>query len=347
MVFSLAKSRFPSFQQLRYISNYLSKTEWIIIRILLVFTILCIIVLGFRFYSRHITYLPKPGGDYTEALVGQPKHINPILCQTNDVDMDLSHLIYSGLFKYNEKQELVPDLAESYEVSEDQKTYTIKLKPNILWHNGNSLLIDDVIFTIETILDPDFKSPLYSSLKGITLERVDDQTINLILKEPFAPFLSNLTFGILPAHIWADVPSTNFALAEQNIKPIGSGPFEFNEYKKDKTGYIKSYSLIRNENYYGSKPYLKELFFKFYPDFESATDALKKNKVEGISYLPKDLKSKLEKNKNLIHYSLQLPQYTAVFLNQKNNLLKTKEIKQALTFSTNKAKILQEALKDN
>jgi len=346
LVFSLAKSRFPNPKQIRYISHYLSGKERLIIRSLLIIIVIAVIILSYRFYTRHVEYLPRQGGSYTEALVGQPKYINPILCQTNDVDMDLSHLIFSGLFKYNDKLELIPDLAQSYEVSEDQKTYTVKLKPNILWHNGNALLIDDIIYTIETIQDPDFKSPLYSSLTGITVERVDDQTIKFTLKEPYAPFLSNLTFGILPAHLWGDVSSANFSLAEYNTKPtVGSGPFKFKEFKKDQSGYIKSFTLTRNDNYYGTKPNIKEIIFKFYPDFTSAVEALKNKKIQGVSFIPKDLKSSIEKNKNLTEHALRLPQYTAVFLNQKNKLLKNADIKKALALAVDKKMILQEALK--
>lgn len=344
LVLSLSKQRFPTWEQLQYVSKYLSAKERIFIRVLVGVTIVCLIFLGVRFYQRHVVYLPKEGGTYTEALVGQPSYVNPVLAQTNDVDMDISHLVFSGLFKYDKNQQLIPDLAASYEISEDQKTYTIHLKPNVSWHNGNALLADDVIFTIETIQDSDFKSPLYSSFRGVTIERVDDATIKLVLEEPFTPFLSNLTFGILPAHLWSDVSATNFMLAEYNTKPIGSGPLVFEELTKDRSGNIKTYTLVRNEDYYGQKSYLEKLIFKFYPDFESAVEAVKNKSVDGISFVPNDLKENISENKDLVYYTLQLPQYTAVFFNQKNSLLKNSEIKQALALAVNKKKILTEAL---
>lgn len=345
LVFSLAKTKFPNYQQLKYLNQYLSNIERLIIRILILVVIGSTIFLGTRFYLRHIQYLPKEGGKYTEALVGQPKYINPILCQTNDVDMDISSLVFSGLFKYDQKQNLVPDIAESYQISDDQKEYTIKIKPNINFHNGNPLLVDDIIFTVNTILDSDYKSPLLSSLKGVQIERVDDVTIKFTLQEPFAPFLSNLTFGILPAHIWSDMSYENALLTEYNTKPIGSGPYQFNSLTKEKSGNIKSYTLIRNENYYGKKPNINKITFYFYPDFESAIEILKNRDVEGISLVPKDLKDILVKNKNLNHYLIQLPQYSAVFLNQKNKLLKDKDIKQALAYAIDKSQIIKEALK--
>lgn len=344
LVFSLSKNRFPSWEQFQYIPKYLSRKERLAIRLILFVVFVCLIFLGVRFYQRHFIALPRKGGSYTEALVGQPKYINPVLAQTNDVDRDISHLVFSGLFKYNEKQELVPDLASGYTISKDQKTYTVTLKQNIKWHNGNALLVDDVLFTVELIQDPDYNSPLLASLKGVVAQKVDDKTIKFTLQEPFSPFLSNLTFGILPAHLWQDTNSTNFALAEYNIKPIGSGPFKFKSLTKDKSGNIKSFTLERNEYYYGQKPYLDKINFKFYPDFATALEAVNNKSAEGISFIPKDSKATADKINSLKKYYLQLPQYTAIFFNQKNKLLKEKDVRLALSYAVDKNKILADVL---
>jgi len=343
LVFSLATQRFPSWPQLQYLPQYLSKKEKIIIRTLLTIVIICLGFITFRFYQRHIVYLPKNGGAYTEALVGQPAYINPVLAQS-DVDRDISKLIYSGLFTYNQQLELVPDLAERYEISEDLKTYTIYLRPNVKWHNGNELMADDIVYTYETIKDPEYNSPYYSSFKGVSVERVDDFTVRFNLNEPFSPFLSSLTIGILPAHLWNDLTATNFRLTEYNTKPIGTGPYLFKELTKDRSGNIKTYMLTRNENYYGHLPYIDKITLKFYESFEAAVTAAQNNSVEGTSYVPKNLKDSLKKNDNITVYQLLLPQYTAVFLNQKNSLLKTKELREALAYATDKNQILAEVL---
>ncbi|MDP2683572.1 MAG: ABC transporter substrate-binding protein [bacterium] len=342
LVFSLAKKRFPSWKQIQYLPQYLSGKERLIIRGLLILIIISLGFLVVRFYQRHILYLPQDGGNYVEALVGQPSYINPVLAQS-DIDRDLTKLIYSGLFKYNENLEIEPDLADRYEISEDKKTYTIYLKPDILWHNGNSLLADDVLYTFEIIKDTEFNSPYASSFQGVELQRIDDHTISFTLPEPFAPFLSNLTVGILPGHIWNDVGPTNFRLAEYNTKPVGSGPYKFKELIKDREGTIKSYKIERNINYYSKQSYLDEISFKFYPDFESAINAINNNNVDGASYLPTNLKENLTHKKTTIH-ELQLPQYTAVFFNQKNSLFKNEDLNKALSLGTNKERILLEAL---
>ncbi len=344
LVLSLSKNKIPSFKQFKHLPKFLSRTESLALKILGALIILSAGILGWQFYYNNTVQVPDFGGQYTEALVGSPKFINPILSQTNDVDRDISRLVFSSLLKYDAKQKLAPDLAEKYEISEDQKTYTIYLRDNLYWHDGEKLTANDVIFTVKSIQDPEYKSPLYNSLRGVSIRQIDERTVAFILEEPFAPFPEILTFGIMPAHIWGDIPAATANLAEFNIKPIGSGPFKFASLSKDKLGNIKSMSLERNEGYYNNKPYIEKINFKFYPDFHSATDALQNKNVEGISFLPKELKNKLQRE-DLNFYSLQIPQYTAVFFNQtKNKALEEDEVRQSLTLATPKEQLREEAL---
>jgi len=345
LVFSLAKKRLPAVNQWKYLKNSLSPKERFIINTSLTVLVICLLFLGLRFIQRHVYFLPEDGGKYVEAMVGTPKYVNPILCQTNDVDHDLVKLIFSSLIQYDNKGQLTLDLAERYEISEDQKTYTIYLKKNIKWHDGENLNANDILFTIETIQEPEFSSPLYYNLKGITSEKVDDYTLKLTLKEPFSPFLSILTFGILPQHLYMDILPENFSLLEYNLKPVGSGPFKFKALTRDSLGNIKSYTLEKNEEYYSDKPYLDNLIFRFYSDMETAVEALKNKNVEGISYISKEYEEKLPAKININYYHLPLPQYTAVFFNTKNNILKNKEVRQALALASDREKILAEILK--
>ncbi|MBI5037648.1 MAG: hypothetical protein HZC01_03020 [Candidatus Kerfeldbacteria bacterium] len=343
LVFSLAKKRFPTWEQLQYVPEYLSKRERLIIRLCTGIIILGVAFLFFSFYQRHVVYLPESGGEYSEALIGQPTYVNPILAQS-DVDRDLSKLLYSGLFRFDEQLELQPDLAESYTLSEDKKVYTVVLREGLTWHNGNALLADDVVFTFQLITDPDFSSPLYSTFRGVTVDRIDDRTVTFTLPEPFAPFLSNLTVGILPMHVWGDVQPANFRLAEFNTRPIGSGPYKFSELTKEQSGTIRTYLLIRNDSYYTAAPFIDQLLFKFYPDFETALTALKNGNTDGISYIPKDYRDSFAESKHVEIHHLQLPQYTAVFFNQKNDIFKNENVTKALSLATDKNRILTEAL---
>ena len=213
---------------------------------------------------------PKIGGQYEEGILGQPRYINPVLSQTNDADRDLVQLIYSSLFKYDGQNNLIPDLAESYTIEDDGLTYHISLKKNVLWHDGEPLTTNDIIFTIKTIQNPEYKSPLKTIWQNVEMEKVDDFVIRFKIKSVYAPFLHNLTFGVLPKHLWAGIPAANFPLAEYNLKPIGSGPYQFKKFSKDKNGKIESIELVRNEDFYllaeegqQQRPIIEEYILRF------------------------------------------------------------------------------------
>ncbi|RJR31392.1 peptide ABC transporter substrate-binding protein [Candidatus Parcubacteria bacterium] len=345
LVSSLSKKRIPNLSQLKHLKKIISKKELWLIRICFLIIVASVGFLGLGFYLGNFRPVPITGGTYTEALVGAPQYINPLLAQTNDVDRDISRLVFSGLLKYDKNLSLVPDLASDYKISDDQKTYTFNLKKNIKWHDGTPFTVDDVIFTVQSIMDPDFRSPLLSAFKGVTVSKINDEQIAFILPEPFPSFVEALNFGILPEHIWQDVPPINATLNEYNIKPVGTGPWKFKKLSKDNFGNIKSYTLERNETYYGKQPYLSEINFKFYQDFDSAVSALKNKIVEGISYLPKRLKKELSASTGINYNSFSLPQYTAVFFNQKQNeFLKEKDVRLSLSMAVDKTKILSDAL---
>lgn len=344
LVFSLAKSRFPTRQQWGYLPKYLTPKERGIVRMLAIITVAALVFVSVRYYQRHIEILPRPGGTYIEALVGQPQYINPILAQYNDTDMDLVRLLYAGLLRFNEHGNIVTDLAERYEISEDQKTYTIMIQPDLTWHDGEPITADDVIFTVQTIQDPTAKSPLANSFRGVTVERIDELTVAFTIKDPFAPFLSSLTFGILPVHIWGDVPPSAISLSEFNIRPIGSGPYQFDSLQKNKAGDIRSYTVSNFPGYHGEGSYISTITFKLFPDFESAVEAINNRTVQGLSFLPQSLKSELTTKDDIIPYAFRLPQYTAVFFYQKNALLKDLTIRKALTMSVDRDLIVSSVL---
>lgn len=282
----------------------------------------------------------------TEAIVGEPQYINPLLAPLSDVDADLTSLIFSSLFTYSSTQELQQDLVTAYQLSEDGLTYTFTLRQDVKWHDRTPFDVDDVLFTITAIHDPLYQSPLIDSLKGVQATRVDDYTFSLTLQKPFAPFLSLLTFSILPEHLWFDVTPQNVTLTELNIKPIGSGPFRFHSLKKDQNGAIKSLRLVSHQDFYGQRAYLDELNFLFYPDAQSALEAVESKKAESMSIIPTDARKELQKkNGDIQLHTMHFPQYTGLFFNQKQtSLLQEQVIRKVLAFSLQRDAIVAEAL---
>lgn len=345
LVYNLSGSRFPSLKQLKYVKKFLSPKENLIIKICGLLIAVNLIFLGTKFYLQHLEIRPAEGGTYIEGLIGSPQYINPLYSSANDVDGDIGRLVFSSLFTRGENGELINDLTENYEANEDKKIYSFKIKENVFWHNGGKLTTDDILFTFNTIKDSQFKSPLRFSFAGVTAEKIDDYRFKFILSEPYAAFLELLTFGIIPAELWGQIPPAAASLASLNLKPVGSGPYKFKSFEKDKNGNIKDYILTVNKDYYNKKPFIEEIRFYFFPDPLEAIQALNENTLDGLSYLPRGLKEKIISQDSLNFYRLNIPQLNAIFLNQeKNKALAEKKLRWALALALDKNKIIAEVL---
>ena len=345
LVYSLSKSRIPNLKQFKYIKKFLSPKELFLVRICILIIIVSSAFLSYRFYKNHLVVAPVKGGEYTEALIGTPKYINPLYASISDVDNDITSLVYSSLFKRDKNGELVKDLAHNYSISADNKIYSIAIKENVKWHNGSQLTADDIVFTFNAIKDIKYKSTLRFSFSGVEIEKVDDKNIKFILSAPYAAFLELLTFGIMPAELWAQIAPESANLAELNNKPIGSGPYKFKEYTKDKnTGAILDYSLSVNDDYYKPSAYVN-LKFKFYPNFEEAVAALKDDLIDGISYLPKEQEKNISIANSYNFNKLHIPQITLVYFNAKSNpALGIKQLRQALALAIDRNEIVNNVL---
>src|SRR5688572_30660904 len=139
---------------------------------------------------------------YTEAVVGEPAYINPLLA-TSQADRDIASLVYSGLTRIDEYGQPVPDLAERWDVSEDGLTYTFTLRSDVKWHDGEPFTANDVAFTIGLLRDQDFPgSPdLIAFWRTIETYATDDTTVEFVLTQPLSAFPEYAGIGILPAHL--------------------------------------------------------------------------------------------------------------------------------------------------
>ncbi|HRY52669.1 MAG TPA: ABC transporter substrate-binding protein [Candidatus Portnoybacteria bacterium] len=339
----LADFKWPAINQWRQFFSVTNRPERHRLGILVASAIIGFVILGSQLYLSLTVVKPDYAGSINVAIVGTPRFLNPALNQINDADKDLSAIIFSGLMKYNAQGKLVNDLAESYAIGENGKVYEITLKENILWQDEQPLTADDVIFTIQTIQNADFRSPIRSLWQGVEIEKISDRVVRFRLKNVYASFLNDLTFGILPKHLWSNVAASQFALSELNLKPIGSGPYQFNKLQKDKNGTIKSIELKAFADYFGGRPYINTITFYFYSSESEAFTAYKKGEADVFTFTSAknflELKSKESADYNI--FSFSLPRYFAVFFNQsQNKFLADKTVRQALTLATDKTEIV-------
>lgn len=295
-------------------------------------------------YRSQTKIAPAEGGAYIEALPESPHNLNPIL-STNDADRDLSRLIFSSLLKYNENGELIPDLAASYQISKDGKTYNIKLKEKILWHDGTAFSADDVIFTINAAQNPEYNSPLRTAWQGVKAESPEKDVIIITLKTPYGAFIENLALlGILPKHIWSKVLPQNFPLADFNLKPIGTGPYKLVKLQKDSLGRIISANLIASSNYFGSVPLIKNIIFKFYLSEEEAVSAFNRKEIDGLLLQTAQNKNQLRGLSNSSVFSLPSFRVYAIFINTDHKILKDGNVRKAINYAINREDLLNKIL---
>ena len=296
-----------------------------------------------KFDSLFFEEIPKHGGSITEGLVGSPRYINPVLA-FSDTDRDLTSLIYSGLLKAKPDGSFVPDLAESYNISDDGKIYTFTIRKDAKFQDGTLVTADDVIFTIQKTQDPNIKSPKRANWDGVTVEKESDQIVKFTLKKAYDPFIENTTLGILPKHIWNGASVDEFSFSQLNIHPIGSGPYKFLDVGQNSSGIPESITLQSYDHYALGEPYIKTFIFKFYQNKTAEADAYKNGSIVAINSIPGDTASELEKAGARIE-RYPLPQIFGIFFNQNNNSIFThKEVRETLETLTNRKEIIDQVL---
>ncbi len=293
-----------------------------------------------NFYSIEI---PAQGGTINEGIVGTPRFINPLLA-VSDADRDLTELVYSGLMRPDGNGGLMPDLAESYEISQDGLIYTFILKPGLVWQDNQSVTSDDIIFTIQQAKDSQLKSPKRASWEGVNVERVDDRTVRFVLNKPYIPFLENTVLGILPKHIWSGATADQMSFSAFNVNPIGSGPYKISKINRNSSGIVTSYELSPNEKFALAKPFIENLTLRFYQSQKEMLDAYQKGNIENLNAIDPSILEKIKRSDTSVK-TLHLPRVFGVFFNQNNARLFTqKEVRQALNLSVDKQKIVSEVL---
>ena len=337
-----ARRRPPTLRQWRLVGRVLTATERRVIRIAFYALFAGVLLIFCRWAMMHAALVPASGGEYREGIVGTVRAVNPILAGGNDVDEDIVRLVFNGLYRRNADAQLVLDLARSVDISADGKTYTFTLRSDAKFHDNKPVTANDVVFTVNAILNPAWKSPLARGLQGITAVARDPQTIVISFAQPNAYLPSLLTFGILPEHIWKNVDPSSPSVESFNLKPIGSGSYKFENFSRDGSGNIISYTL---HSVSGSGAMLDRITLKFYDDYGSASDALAGNSVDGLNFVPPAERDSIKTIPGVVMHASALAQYTALFLNPAHDpALEDASIRQALALAIDRNRIVKDAL---
>jgi peptide/nickel transport system substrate-binding protein len=337
-----------SLSRLRKVFSLMGKIEKIALLTLLALAVISLFISLQNIYYIHTVPVPNFGGSYSEAVLGQPTYINPLLA-TMEPDLSLTNLVFSGLYKYNSNGQLVPDLADGMpKISDDQKQYAINLKKNVKWQNGKPLTADDVVFTIQMLQDPDYKSPQWPLWQATTVSKLSDYSVQFTTKNISGPFINNLTLPILPKSIWSNVDAQNFLLSKYNLEAVGSGPYSIEQIKKLPSGKIEEIDMQANGNYYAGTPKISQLVFKFYDDEDDILNAFHSRAIDGFGFIPTGNNFSVDKNQPQTQtLTVPLPQYQIVFFNLNSPIFNDINIRQALTLATDKQQVINQVFGGN
>jgi peptide/nickel transport system substrate-binding protein len=319
-------------------------SDTIVLRCLFFITIISGLVYFTTLSGMFTEKTPGHGGTLVEGIIGIPRFVNPVLAITR-TDQDVVALLYKGLMKIDEAGNLVPDIAESIILDEEKKTYAITLKKGISFHDGTPLTTKDVIFTINLMRDPNLKSPLRGNWNDVAIEEISEYEMRISLLEPYTPFIENFTFGIMPYHIWNNVPIEQLPFSQYNTEPIGSGAFKIKQVDRDTSGLISGYTLIPAETK-GDRPNFNSIELKFYQNEDQLTDALQTKEIQSTVFLPNNQIAALPSDEYTVS-TIPLPRVFGIFFNQNRSaVLRDKSARNALSAAINREELLEKILQD-
>ena len=295
-----------------------------------------------HFYISHTTLVPAQGGTFAEGMVDQPYHINPVLPDANETDQVMESLIFSGLTKPNGIGGYDLDLAQNIEKQHDGVTYLVTLKNGLVWQDNEPLTTQDILFTLDLLKNKDLQNPQAYFWNTVQVQAVSGTILKFTLQNPDSYFPAYLSFKILPYHLWKSVPVNQITISELNLKPIGSGPYQFKKMTLAKDQSISQYTLTRFSKYASEGPYFDTVVIKFYPSIDDALVALKKKDIESVAHVPADTFSAQRNNQSFIPIDPSQATMTLLAFNMDQDPLKDKAMRQAIASSIDARAIAQD-----
>jgi peptide/nickel transport system substrate-binding protein len=314
------------FDRLVFVRRFVSL--WTALFVFLFFSI----VAQLRALGPHYQTLgPAPGGIFSEGLVGNFTNANPIYA-AGAADTSIGRLIFSGLFKYDNNNKLVGDLANNWTLDNSQTRYTVNLKKDVKWHDGQPFTADDVIFTYQMIQNIEAQSPLYSSWQGTKVSKKGSYTVYFDLANPLSAFPYSLTNGIITAHAFKDIKPISMRTAPFNNKPVGTGPFEWKYVEvtgKTDADREQRISLAANGDYWDGRPKVDGFNMTTFNNERSLTAAFSNKQINAMSGL-ESVPDNLKNDKSIHVYNTPLTSAVMAFFNTSHPILNDANVRKAL-----------------
>lgn len=312
---------------------------------ILIAAISSVLVLGLMGYLAVTTAaVPRPlsGGAYVEGVVGVPQQLNPLLSDParDSVAADIRALLFDGLMRIGADGRPKPALAESWEVDDTGVVYTFTLRSDVTWHDGAALTVDDALFTLRAIQKRGFAGdPTIGTIwRDILIDKVGERSIRCTLAAPFAPFLSLVTFPILPAHLLGDLLPEQWAGAAYSLKPIGTGPYRLAEINGEHA------LLDANPRYFGGPPFIASIELRFFPNLQAMRSALNRGDIQGLGFLGTSDLSQINFPRGFTRHTLPLDSAVQLAFNLRSGPLADVGLRRALAGGLDKQALITRAL---
>ncbi|HEU0264301.1 MAG TPA: ABC transporter substrate-binding protein [Geobacterales bacterium] len=281
----------------------------------------------------------KVGGTLSYGEFGRPATLDPIT-SNEMISLRVTELIFNGLVGINERQEIVPELAERWEVTENGRVYTFFLRHDVTWHpregeQPKPFTADDVLFTYRIMMHPKTITPLKVRYEFIDkTEKVDDFTVRFTLKRPILNALAKFSFKIIPQH---GPRNPNFLTRDDPFvqNPIGTGPYMFDSVSGDRSIILKA-----NPNYFKGRPNIDQFISRPFADQNIMTEALMLKAIDMIVLVnPRDL-TRIQGSSDFILQPYNALSYSFFGYNFRNPVLADKRVRKAFTLAVNRQEML-------
>jgi len=271
--------------------------------------------------------------DLVLGLVLEPPHLDPTAGAAAAIREVVYANVFEGLTRIGSKGEVLPDLAESWTISDDGKVYTFKLRSGVKFHDGSDFSADDVKFSLDRARAPDSTNAQKGLFEAInTVEVVDPTTVKVTLKHPQGSFLYNMG--------WGDAVIVSPKSADTNKeKPVGTGPFKFDNWARG-----SAIKLVKSDHYWGEPAHLDKVEFRIIPDASAAVPAMLSGDVQAFPNMPVgDSMSQLEADPRLKVVVGSTEGETILAMNNKKPPFDNIKVRQAISHALDRKAIIDGA----
>ncbi|MFK5925654.1 MAG: peptide-binding protein [Desulfuromusa sp.] len=282
---------------------------------------------------------PEFGDTFIEASIGDASTLLPVLA-SDSASSSINGLIYNGLVRYDKNLQIEGELAESWDISDDNLTITFHLRKYVTWHDGVPFTAADVKFNYQLYIDPKTPTAYAESFKQVTgVETPDPYTFVVHYDRPYAPALISWAMAIHPKHLLDGEDITKSKLARN---PVGTGPYRFAEWVGGEKIVLES-----NPDYFEGQPYIKRVVYRIIPDISTQFLELQTGSLDfmGLSPLQFDRQTDTPAFRRLYNkYRYLNFGYTYLGYNLNRPIFQDKRVRQALSYAINKQELIDGVL---